>query len=363
MEKGKTTWGIMGRVGNHRARPQERGDLWEGIYGDGGNSRMKSGLTKSEGGLTQDAAKSGDEESTQRGRPVHAGVTSDMGWGTILLDRQADMGQASSEVLVEIYEGRTIYSMSAGSVMGRHWLWRMANERRILNEKEVGTPKLGDEARALDLLQALGKVGRLNILRDIAKEGGATLRVSGGPRMKFIHTGAINGETIDLNEKTGVLKIGLRRAGTGDLMERSVSSEKAGKEEEDDQTAVPITPRGSALHGSLGTSRTTDPGEVLRDSTGMLITQEEAEEEREIAASGWSLTPITPLVAAGRRPTKLSVRPGDGYGRGMLKTDIPVKGLKGPPLFRDTPSVKEMSARCAAWKGETYPPPGVNEIF
>ena len=73
MEKGKTTWGIMGRVGNQRARPQERGDLWEGIYGDGGNSRMKSGLTKSEGGPTQDAAKSGDEESTQRGRPVHAG--------------------------------------------------------------------------------------------------------------------------------------------------------------------------------------------------------------------------------------------------------------------------------------------------
>ena len=181
--------------------------------------------------------------------------------------------------------------------------------------------------------------------------------------MKFIHTGAINGETIDLNEKTGVLKIGLKRAGTGDLMARSVSSDKAGKEEEDDQTVVPIASRGSVLHGSLGTSRTTDPGEVLRDSTGMLITQEEAEEEREIAASGWSLTPITPLVAAGRRPTKLSVRQGDGYGKGRLKTEIPVKGLKGPPLFRDTPSVKEMSARCAAWKGETYPPPGVNEIF
>ena len=109
--------------------------------------------------------------------------------------------------------------------------------------------------------------------------------------------------------------------------------------------------------------RTIDPGEVLRDSTGMLITQEEAEEEREIAASGWSLTPITPLVAAGRRPTKLSVRQGGGYGRGMLKTDVPVKGPEGPPLFRDSPSVKEMSARCAAWKGETYPPPGVNEIF
>ena len=66
----------------------------------------------------------------------------------------------------------------------------MANERRILNEKEVGTPKLGDEARASDLLQALGKEGRLNILRDIAKEGGASLRVSGGSRVKLIHTGS-----------------------------------------------------------------------------------------------------------------------------------------------------------------------------
>ena len=63
MEKGKATWGIMGRVGNHRARPQERGDLWGRMYGDVGNLRMKSGPTKSEGGLTQDAAKSGEEES------------------------------------------------------------------------------------------------------------------------------------------------------------------------------------------------------------------------------------------------------------------------------------------------------------
>ena len=52
--KGKATWGILGRVGNHRARPPERGDLWEGIYGDVGNSRTKSGLTRSEGGQTQE---------------------------------------------------------------------------------------------------------------------------------------------------------------------------------------------------------------------------------------------------------------------------------------------------------------------
>ena len=74
---------------------------------------MKSGLTKSEGGQTQEAAtKSGVEHSMQSGRATYAGVISDMGWGTTLLDRQADMGQASSRVLVEIYEGRTIYSMS-----------------------------------------------------------------------------------------------------------------------------------------------------------------------------------------------------------------------------------------------------------
>ena len=113
----------------------------------------------------------------------------------------------------------------------------------------------------------------------------------------------------------------------------------------------------------MSSLRKVDPGEPLRDSTGMLITQEEAEEEREIAASGWSLTPITPLVAAGRRPTKRSVGQGEGYGRGKIETDGSVKGPKGPPLFRDSPSVKEMSARCVAWKGDTYPPPGVNEIF
>ena len=144
MAKGKATWGILERVGNHRARPPERGDLWEGIYGDVGNLRMKRGPTKSESGQTQEAAtKSGVEESMQPGRATYAGAIADMGWGTTLLDRQADMGQASSRVLVEIYEGRTIYSMSAGSITGRHWLWRMANERRNLNEKEVGTTKPG----------------------------------------------------------------------------------------------------------------------------------------------------------------------------------------------------------------------------
>jgi hypothetical protein len=239
----------------------------------------------------------------------------------------------------------------------------MANERRILNEKEVGTPKPGDEARAFDLFKALGKEGRLNILRDIAKEKGVTLRVSGGLRMIFIHTGAIDGETIDLNEKTGVLKIGLRRARTGDSIARSVSSEKAGNEEGIDHTAELITPGKSVIHGSSSIPRTTDPGELLRDSTGMLITQEDAEEEREIAASGWSLTPITPLVATGRRPTKLSVGQGAGYERETMETDRSLKGLKGPPLFRDSPSVQEIAARCAAWKGDTYPPPGVNEVF
>ena len=123
----------------------------------------------------------------------------------------------------------------------------------------MGTPKPGDEARASDLLKALGKEGRLNILRDIAKEKGVTLRVSGGPRMKFIHTGAIDGETIDLNEKTGVLKIGLRRVRTGDSMARSVSSEKAGNEEGNDHAAELITPGKSVLHGSLSTPRTIDP--------------------------------------------------------------------------------------------------------
>ena len=63
--------------------------------------------------------------------------------------------------------------------------------------------------------------------------------------------------------------------------------------------------------GILGTPRTPDPGGMLRDSTGRLITQEDAEEEREIADSRLSLTPITQLVAAGRRPTKLS----EGQGR------------------------------------------------
>ena len=142
--------------------------------------------------------------------------------------------------------------------------------------------------------------------------------------MKFIHTGAIDGETIDLNEKTGVLKIGLKRARTGDSKAGSVS-EKAGNEDEKDLTAELITSGKSVLHGSQSTPRTIDPGEVLRDSTGMLITQEEAEEEREIAASGWSLTPITPLVAAGRRPTKLSVGQGEGYGRGTMETDLIVR--------------------------------------
>ena len=107
-------------------------------------------------------------------------TVADMGWGTPLFDLQSDLGPGTSGVLKEIYEGRTLYSMGSGSRIGKFWLWRMASEGRILNEKEVGTPKPGDDERAADLLMTLGKEGRLNILRDIAKGKGATLRVSGG---------------------------------------------------------------------------------------------------------------------------------------------------------------------------------------
>ena len=104
-------------------------------------------------------------------------------------------------------------------------------------------------------------------------------------------------------------------------MVRSVASEKAGNEEVNDHTAELVTPGKSELRGFLSTPRTIDPGEVLRYSTGMLITQEDAEEEREIAASGWSLTPITPLVVTGRRPTKLSVGQGTGDEREAMVTE------------------------------------------
>ena len=251
--------------------------------------------------------------------------------------------------------------MSAGSITGQYWLWRMANEGRILNEKEVGTPKPGDVAKAADLLRTLGKEGRLNILRDIAKEKGATLMVSGGPKMKYIHTGAIDGETLDLNVMTGVLKIGLKRVRAGDLMKGSSSLGKAGNEGGNHHTAEHDNPGKHGLRGCLSTTSTPEPGEELRDSTGTLITQEEAEEEREIAASGWSLTPITQLVAAGSRRAKLSEGQGAGHGSEMMKAGL--QGRLGPPLFRDSPIVKEFSTRCAAWKGGTYPPPGVNEVF
>ena len=35
--------------------------------------------------------------------------------------------------------------------------------------------------------------------------------VTGGSKTKHINTGAIDGETLDLNKKTGVLRIGLKR--------------------------------------------------------------------------------------------------------------------------------------------------------
>ena len=54
----------------------------------------------------------------------------------------------------------------------------MASEGRILNGEEVGKPKPGDHERAADLLKALEKEGRLDILRDIAKIRGATLRLT-----------------------------------------------------------------------------------------------------------------------------------------------------------------------------------------
>ena len=114
---------------------------------------------------------------------------------------------------------------------------------------------------------------------------------------------------------------------------RSASSEKA-EDEVVNEHIVELGILGKpGPRGILGTPRTPDPGGVLRDSTGRLITQEDAEEEREIADSGWSLTPITQMVTAGRRPTKLSEGQGAGRVRETMKTDRPLKVMKGPPLY------------------------------
>ena len=97
----------------------------------------------------------------------------------------------------------------------------------------------------------------------------------------------------------------------------------------------------------------------------MLITQEGADEERDIAASGRSLTPITQPVASGHRPTKRGESQRAGTGTKVVRLEGLVNGneLSGPPLFRDSPIVQKISARCASWKGDIYPPPGANDAF
>ena len=363
VELGGAMQGILRRTGKQTVAPPRRQELWNRMYGGSGDLKSTRGLDGSDGKLGHVGLAVRSDREIIRTQDTEAVTGADKGWGTPLFDLQPDLGSATSGVLKETYEGRTLYSMGSGSRIGKFWLWRMAREGRVLEEKEVGTPKPGDEEKAEDLLATLGKGGRLNILRDIAKGKGTTLRVSGGSRMKYICTGSIDGETLDLNEFTGVLKIGLRRVRGEDLMTKNVSSGKAGNEVVNYNNAEPGILVKPGTRGTLSIPRTPDPEGTLRDSTGRLITQEDAEEEREIAASGWSLTPITQMVAAGRQPNKLSVGQGAGCAKETMIADRPLKGMKGPPLFRDSPSVKEISARCAAWKGGTYPPPGVNEAF
>jgi len=198
------------RLGKQRAAPSSREELWKGIYGRK-DLRTPRELEGSDGYRGHAEVTEGNGRNRIRTNSSAVGTAEDMGWGTPLFDRQPDLGSRNSDVLKERYEGRTLYSIGSGSETGKFWLWRMASEGRIMSLEEIGAPKLGDHEKAEGLLKSLGKEGRLNILRDISKGTGATLRVTGGSKTKHINTGAIDGETLDLNEKTGVLRIGLKR--------------------------------------------------------------------------------------------------------------------------------------------------------
>ena len=70
------------------ARPPGRKELWEGTCGDVGNSKTKSGLTRSEGGITQEGlTKQRAPSGAQSGSTIGTGVIADMGWGITLMDR------------------------------------------------------------------------------------------------------------------------------------------------------------------------------------------------------------------------------------------------------------------------------------
>ena len=70
-------------------------------------------------------------------------------------------------------------------------------------------------------------------------------------------------------------------------------------------------------------------------------------------------------MASGHRSNKLGERKFAGTGTVVVRVEGTLNGNKssGTPLFRESLIVQEMSARCASWKGTTYPPPMVNEAF
>ena len=123
--------------------PPGRQELWNGIYGGSSDLRSKRRLDGSDGSLGHVGWVERSDRKGIRTYDTEAVTVADMGWGTPLFDLQSDLGPGTSGVLKKIYEGRTLYSMGSGSRIGKFWLWRMASEGRILNEKEVGPRNRG----------------------------------------------------------------------------------------------------------------------------------------------------------------------------------------------------------------------------
>ena len=123
VEFGGAMQGILRRTGKQTVAPPGRQELWNRMYGGSSDRKSTRGLDGSDGKLGHVGLVVRSDRVIIRTQDTEAVTGEDKGWGTPLFDLQPGLGPATSGVLKETYEGRTLYSMGSGSRMGKFWLW------------------------------------------------------------------------------------------------------------------------------------------------------------------------------------------------------------------------------------------------
>ena len=114
VEFGGAMQGILRRTGKQTVAPPRRQELWNRMYGGSSDLKSTRGLDGSDGKLGHVGLAVRSDREIIRTQDTEAVTGADKGWGTPLFDLQPGLGPATSGVLKETYEGRTLYSMGSG---------------------------------------------------------------------------------------------------------------------------------------------------------------------------------------------------------------------------------------------------------